>query len=434
MSLPSGCTELEYIESTGGQFIDTGVVPGASTKVVCEFEKSTTSNASQHIFGCDKFSFYYNRSWYTYYSESGNKVSFQGPPADGKYTVTKEMLTATMTDGTLSWSVETTSSTPSRTMLIFAKANAYGTQDFAVTKIYSLKVYNGATLVVDYRPCKDPAGAVCMYDVMSGEYGYNAGTGAFVAGPAISEPEPQPPAAPTNLRATVSGTTVTLTWDASVGAVGYKLYRDNVLIAFLAGTSFSETLSEGRTYTYTLAAYNSYGVSTAVSLSVNVPHVAPSLELITDRTQADVARAKYLTGLWDPEQGWTGTPEELAEWLDGLKGAYNASDLNRVGAAVRYVSDRLTGCGYLVQVAPKTDWTVADIPTAAQLAAYLADVAELRGKLAVLPTTPETPVDMIGLTYTEANDIEKILEDVDRLITLMMQSYYYSGELFAGEV
>lgn len=182
-------------------------------------------------------------------------------------------------------------------------------------------------------------------------------------------------------------------------------------------------------YRVELTIINSLGTTSRQSVTLYY-----SLHLVTDRTQADVARAKYLTGLWDPEQGWTGTPEELAEWLGGLKGAYNASDLNRVGAAVRYVSDRLTGCGYLVQVAPKTDWTVADIPTAAQLAAYLADVAELRGKLAVLPTTPETPVDMIGLTYTEANDIEKILEDVDRLITLMMQSYYYSGELFAGEV
>lgn len=156
-------------------------------------------------------------------------------------------------------------------------------------------------------------------------------------------------------------------------------------------------------------------------------------ELITDRLQADVDRANYLTGLWDPEKGWVGTPEELSEWMGGLKGAYNASDLNRVGEAVRYVADRLEGCGYLVQVAPKTDWTVEDIPTAAQLTAYLADVATLRGVLTVLPGNPEVPADMAGLTWREANDIEKILEDVDAVIDIMITTFVPCGEAICGE-
>ena len=41
---------------------------------------------------------------------------------------------------------------------------------------------------------------------------------------------------------------------------------------------------------------------------------------------------------------------------------------------------------------------------------------------------------MEGLTHTEANDIEKILLDVDELITNMTAAYYYSGELYGGEV
>ena len=41
MSLPSGYTRLEYIESTGTQYIDTGVVPDANTKVECDFLAKT---------------------------------------------------------------------------------------------------------------------------------------------------------------------------------------------------------------------------------------------------------------------------------------------------------------------------------------------------------------------------------------------------------
>lgn len=50
--------------------------------------------------------------------------------------------------------------------------------------------------------------------------------------------------------------------------------------------------------------------------------------LITDRTQADVTRWKTLH-----DKGWFRmSPEEKVEWSSGLKGTYNATDLNRVTA------------------------------------------------------------------------------------------------------
>ena len=75
-----------------------------------------------------------------------------------------------------------------------------------------------------------------------------------------------------------------------------------------------------------------------------------------------------------------------------------------------------------------------DIPTLAQMQRYLADISAIRAALAVMPTTPDAPASMAGLTYTDANDIEQILLDVDALITKLISAYYYSGELIAGEV
>lgn len=71
--------------------------------------------------------------------------------------------------------------------------------------------------------------------------------------------------------------------------------------------------------------------------------------LITDRTAADVERARYLNSLWDPSaRKWRGTPEELAEWKAGPKGTYNAADLNRVTLAANYLLTRLAELGYAV--------------------------------------------------------------------------------------
>ena len=131
--------------------------------------------------------------------------------------------------------------------------------------------------------------------------------------------------------------------------------------------------------------------------------------LVTDRTQADADARND-------------------------KGTYNASDLNRVGAAVAYVAGRLLECGTSVDVSPKQDWSESDTPTASQLERYRSDVAALRDALAAMPTTPQAPTTMENLTCGKANDLEKILQDTDVLISNLKAAWFFSGDLFSGEV
>lgn len=183
--------------------------------------------------------------------------------------------------------------------------------------------------------------------------------------------------------------------------------------------------SEDGKYVVELTIINSTGNS-----SIQTRTLYYGLSLITDRTRADVQRVEYLS-----KKGWDNMTEaEREEWNGGQKGAYNAADLNRVGAAIQYVADRLTGCGELIEVSPKTDWSESDVPTPSQLAHYLADVTAIRVALSVFPTTPEAPPDMEGFTYDEANNIEQILQDVDLLITNMSLAWFYCGEVYSGEV
>lgn len=151
--------------------------------------------------------------------------------------------------------------------------------------------------------------------------------------------------------------------------------------------------------------------------------------LITDRTQADVDALLEL--LSTPMSDWTS--EKLAEFnLAKSKGAYNATDLNRVGSAVHYLAERLGSYGYAVRVTAKRDWTAADIPSATDLARYLADIAAIRGALAVYATTPESPTDMEWLTWQEANDMEKILVDVESVINTMILTFVPCGTAICG--
>ena len=139
--------------------------------------------------------------------------------------------------------------------------------------------------------------------------------------------------------------------------------------------------------------------------------------LITDRTEADVT-------------------------IGNAKGTYNASDLNRVGAAMNYVADRLKAQGYDPHISPKTDWKDDDWVDPAAQAVYLGDLAELRKQFTMLESTPEVPPRILatainsgdGLTYVWANNIEQILMDIDVLLTNIAAGWLYSGEIYSGEV
>lgn len=153
------------------------------------------------------------------------------------------------------------------------------------------------------------------------------------------------------------------------------------------------------------------------------------MNLITDRTFADVNYAQTLH-----EKGLSGmTAEELAEWMNGLKGWYDYRDLNRVGEAMNYIYDRLKTVIGDLKISPRTDWSLSDIPTYNVVMEYLNNLRILRNSITVTNDTPEVPSG-IALTYEEANDIEKILEILDVLIDIIEQAYLYSGEIYAGEV
>ena len=129
--------------------------------------------------------------------------------------------------------------------------------------------------------------------------------------------------------------------------------------------------------------------------------------LISNRTQADVERVRKLAA-----KGFsTMTAAEQAEWLAGMKGAYNASDLNRVGTALNYLAGRLASiCGKSIAWTAKTDWAVTDIITASRAAEYRRQIQDIR-----------------DLTYIGANDIERILALCEDLIVNVAKSFRHTG-------
>lgn len=153
------------------------------------------------------------------------------------------------------------------------------------------------------------------------------------------------------------------------------------------------------------------------------------LNLVYDRTADDVAEALRLM-----EKAFAGTltDEEKTVWLAGMKGTYGAIDMNRVAAAVSTLSGLLNAAGYKNEVSAQ-NFVEGEDSTDEKYSVYLANVQTLRDAIAVRASTPELPAADAKLDYVGANNIEKILADLDELIGWMKYSQKYCGTFAAGQ-
>lgn len=166
--------------------------------------------------------------------------------------------------------------------------------------------------------------------------------------------------------------------------------------------------------------------------------ILSSLEYVTDRKQADVDRWKYLRS-----KGWSGmTDAERMEWMGEIvhnvsatKGMYTHNDLNRVESAIENIVKRFKYYGFAVpDMVIKTDWTYEDDFWSAEMVRYYTNIETLRKILNVFPDTPKAPKIGENMTYQLANDIEKILMDIDYVFGETKKNWFYSGEITVGEV
>lgn len=164
------------------------------------------------------------------------------------------------------------------------------------------------------------------------------------------------------------------------------------------------------------------------------------LGFITNRTPEDVERWRELR-----DKGWADmTEEERSEWLgetaltnsvSASKGMYTYNDLNRVESAVGVLEDRLQSLGYLKSnLSIKVDWTYEDDFWRTDMERYLGNVSTLRGCIALKVDTPVAPTITDRFDYESANNIEKILIDVDEVTTKLTKSWQYTGDIISGEV
>jgi len=163
------------------------------------------------------------------------------------------------------------------------------TDNFAVDHytVYRNATAVGTTTGLSFNDTGLAPSTTYNYTVTATDTSSHEGPGASTSGKTLADTSP--PTTPTNLKATPSMTSVSLTWNASsdnVGVAGYRVYRNNTLVGSPTGTSFTDTgLNPNTSYSYQVSAVD------------GVPNESPRSATVNTKTLADKTAPSVPTGV-----------------------------------------------------------------------------------------------------------------------------------------
>lgn len=232
MSLPSGYTRLEYIQSNGAQYINAGLSGSSKTRVVCTISNWPKTAKSTSIFGCragvngsDRFLILCAENTGTYRSDFYNSnvsISDAVSIEDTPVTIDKNKNVTTFSNMSTSFTNTSGTFTSLYDLYIFA-CNTGGTAGAFTNgvKLYSMQIYTDDTLMRDYIPCKNANGVVGLWDDVWSVFYPNSGSGNFTAGPVVRGSH----------QALVSGTAYNITGGRTlIGGTGYGISKGMTLV------------------------------------------------------------------------------------------------------------------------------------------------------------------------------------------------------------
>ena len=175
---------VNFIQSNGTQYFDTGFVPDNNTRVIVDIELLEDNNNAT-LFGArsSATSNNYAVMWTNKVlrSDYNNAYTQKWNVEKTKRRVIDKNKETTTIDGVSQSYVNASFRAPG-TMMLLALNNNGNVKWQTAAKLYSCKVYDNGLIIRDYWPCYDPDGVACLYDKVEKKYYYNAGSGEFTAG------------------------------------------------------------------------------------------------------------------------------------------------------------------------------------------------------------------------------------------------------------
>ena len=165
--LPSTYRKLEYIQSSGKQYIDTGVIVKDITEIKVDFQAVTILSGENQ----------YASSWVDYSNHiqigiSGNTFIDSGGVT---YSQTSSVTARTQAVGVPLGAVNLH-------LYLFAQSEGTGALHYSSGRIFSCQITTANGLVRNFVPCKNPDGVIGMYDIVNDKFYQSSSSDTFIAG------------------------------------------------------------------------------------------------------------------------------------------------------------------------------------------------------------------------------------------------------------
>ena len=192
-TLPEGYTELEYLESTGTQYIDTGFIPNQDTRVETKINTSVV-NASKFIFGSridittDAYTVFMRNNFQivSSYNNSNNVESGFTYSLETDIFINYNKNNLYINDILYTNHTYANFQCPGNMFIFSTNTNGSFDSQAYIGKIYYFKIYDNNILVRNMIPAQRNSDNVLgLYDTVNNVFYTNSGTQDFIAGPII---------------------------------------------------------------------------------------------------------------------------------------------------------------------------------------------------------------------------------------------------------
>lgn len=185
-----GTENIYYLESTGTQYIDTGVKSQVGIKIEMDFEPKYISQVwfgSHYITPNMSIIPESDGTWRyvvssSVYSANSNKPKVQLERQKVVFYMNSNQQSLSVNDVTMLTSSKSISGVSNYNLLLFCRNESnLSTSTKASMKLYEAKIYLNDNLIRHFIPAiKD--NVPCLYDIVNNVYYYNQGTGNFIGG------------------------------------------------------------------------------------------------------------------------------------------------------------------------------------------------------------------------------------------------------------
>ena len=211
--LPNGYTPIDYIESHGAQWIDTGITGKSTTKLTMDclyVQKIGSGKTYDEFFGSQmengsssylSFSVYVNGNGYiasalntgtsgdwlssgSYTPVAGTRYVVELDAPTKVFTFSSKDASGALTQRSKATHTKTVSGETFGSILLCGVRNNGSDSAYkarcSYLRLYSVKISEGGSPVRDFVPCRNPDGEAGLWDLVNGEfYGNKSGVGHF---------------------------------------------------------------------------------------------------------------------------------------------------------------------------------------------------------------------------------------------------------------